>query len=460
MQMKTKAVIGLLLLLVVGAVILFKLDHRKGVSVPVIELDQEILESSQEVSVPLLKDTVTVSSVQDSAANQLFLANECPELLDDSIASNEKCLDAVERYFMDRSAYTVRLGGIVPQDGPFTFRSMLANHLSDHKLVVEALSRQDCRLLEGPIRTDLRETCNAEALFRYTHFTSTCRNAVLWREAFVPLQHNNEVFVDRESPHEKSYLNSEEIAELGQLNRYQYGLDESKALSAGNEALYYFQRNFRRKQLLQDVWLDTKKKCPSYVVTGSLAPLDGSTPNEEMMNWWTEGTKEAWRVRIQEYAAKHALPSDWTISVKDLEPYELLQSIAARLGFEWNLIVKDYVPGAFLDEEFQESKREFLRWKSELGQAFRNTPMKRDEVVLNVLQGVLGLREAGYKADIEYIVKSLCKTDPKWKQNGAKDCARAIRDAEARIDPQHTAVLRTLDEIEAAALRLDDYQYF
>ena len=180
----------------------------------------------------------------------------------------------------------------------------------------------------------------------------------------------------------------------------------------------------------------------------------------ELLNWWSDGTKENWRARLQSFADTRELPPGWTMTVEDPEPHELLRSIAARLGSEWNLIVSDYLVGDFMDEKFMKSKQEFLLWKSQLGQVFRNIPNKREEVVLNVVQGIEGLRNAGYEADIEYIARYLCTTDPELKERGIEDCATAIRDAEAKLDPQDTVALRILDEVEAAALKLNDYQYF
>ena len=462
--MKTKAVVGTLLLLIacVGGLVLFNADSRDGSSMPVNELeDQASYESSQEDSVPRLKSFVEVDVAPESATSPLFLGKECPELLDESVADDEVCLDAVERHFMDRPVYNVRFGGIVSRDSPFSFRSMFQNHMNDLRLVTEALSRPECRLLEGPIRLDLRETCNAESFFRFTYFSSVCRHAALWRENFEPLS-----YLETEaSPYEKNLsdqrlLISEESAELGVMSRYQYKLEESKAISAFDDSMYYKWRNSERKALLRDVWLDTSGRCPSYVVDGSLSPLDNDTSNVELLNWWSEGAKVFWRARLQRYADTREFPPGWAGSVEDPEPYELLQSIAARLGSEWNLIVRNYVVGAFMDEKFMKSKQEFLNWKSQIGEAFRNIPNKREQVVLNVVQGIVGLREAGYEADIEYIARSLCEVGPEWKERGVKDCATAIRDAETKLDPQDIVSLRILDEVEAAALKLSDYQYF
>ncbi|MCY3884437.1 MAG: hypothetical protein OXG24_05910 [Gammaproteobacteria bacterium] len=133
-------------------------------------------------SAPLEED---VSRADDE--NPLLLGRDCPETLGDEVRTDEDCLDAVEGHFMDRPAYVVQHFGMAPRDAPFTFREMLEGAEEDRRLVTEALSRPECRLLEGPIRPHLGEICNAEAFFRYGLLTELCNKAVVLRDYFIPV---------------------------------------------------------------------------------------------------------------------------------------------------------------------------------------------------------------------------------------------------------------------------------
>lgn len=462
--MKTKAGIGTLLLLIVcagGGLVLLHVDDDDQVALAqgAASESEGSFGKDKAQFARVTPGSSDGESLRAPPSNPLFLGDECPELLDEGVAADEDCLDAVERHFMDKAAYVVKARGMVPRDAPFTYAAMFDRHPRDLESVVEALSRPECRLLEGPIRMDLRETCNAEAFFRYTYFSSVCRRAADWKEAFQPLSTLwDEVSLQGTGEVQVQLLTPEERAAWESQSRYQYWLVSSK------------DRNATRERLLMDIWL-ASKKCPSHVVDGSLSHFDGVAPNEELRHWWTEGTQETWRDQRRRDAVEHGyhLPPEWETGAGGLvEPHKLLQAIAARLGFEWTLMGGSfdrgtplgYIPGAVMDREFMDSKREHHLWSSQLGEALALSPRGRTDAVVHAVRGVVGMRKAGYEADIEYIVESLCDTDLEWRKKGAKDCATAFKDAGTRLDPQDIIALRVLDEIEAEARKLESYQYF
>ena len=66
---------------------------------------------------------------------------------------------------------------MVPMKSTFTYGEMFYGQMRDRELVVDVLLRPDFQLLEGPIRINLRETCNAEAFGRYARLTELCHTA-------------------------------------------------------------------------------------------------------------------------------------------------------------------------------------------------------------------------------------------------------------------------------------------
>ncbi len=112
-------------------------------------------------------------------ASPLYLGHDCPDILDDDVRSDEGCLDAIERDLMDTAAYVVEHPYMVDREGPFTYRTMFDSLQQDRELVLEALARPECRLLDGPIRMDLKKTCNADAFYRLAVLTELCSS--VWR---------------------------------------------------------------------------------------------------------------------------------------------------------------------------------------------------------------------------------------------------------------------------------------
>ncbi len=125
-------------------------------------------------------DQVEVEPVQlvdseEPLASPLYLGRECPDLLSNEVRSDERCLDAIERDLMGKAAYVVEEPYMVPREGQFTYRTMFNRLQLDQGLVLEALAHPECRLLDGPIRTDLKESCNAEAFYRVASLGHCCR---------------------------------------------------------------------------------------------------------------------------------------------------------------------------------------------------------------------------------------------------------------------------------------------
>ena len=413
-----------------------------------------------------------------SSTNPLFLGEECPEILDEDIQSNKACLDAVEQRLMDKAAYTLDYFGMAPKNAPFTYRSMLENREKDRELVVEALSRSECRLLEGPIRLDLRETCNAEAFFRYALFTELCDSSRYIQDYFKPRADMRAQYEDAIAQYERAreqYLGemSQESQNRKQRGenialkpsnirkkmedlRTQYGLDDYRSGDDGtsryqstlialedfkdmeppasfrmprddDRGWYYSWRNHMREGLLRDIWLNTKGMCPSDVSIGSPNTRDGCSTDNELFGWWNESKEKS----------------------RQNHP---LTEVAARLGDE-RLIVIDAHIAKVSGKEFNRSKKELFPWIGQLQEALWS------ESPLLAARGLVGLRNAGYEADIEGIVKVLCGTRSKETEY-AEDCAKAIGNAEEQLDATDLETLRALDEIAEVALKLDVYQHF
>ena len=333
-------------------------------------------------------------------SSPLVLGDECPEWLDDSVRSDTKCLDAIEGYLLDKAVYTLRFPGMLPKQASFTFRTMFDSYEKDKKLATDALVDQECQLLSGPMRMDLRDRCNAKALFRYGEYVFSCYAAreMNW---FVP----GPVFQGK-----------------SRYQKYSGGIEElERAREEGDERLeqYYSNRNGLREHVLRDIWLESRGWCP----------IDSHLPQE-----WTKAHQD-----LKEIVAR--LGDEKT----------LFQPLGGGIG-----------PG-FGDEAYWKSKRELYPWQGHMitaigggGTAFPTTDPTL--AIISAARGILGMRKAGYEPAIEEIVKDLCGNSNLAGLDIASDCATAYQNAKLQLDPIDLQEFHALDEIKETALKLDLYQ--
>lgn len=363
----------------------------------------------------------------NSLNSPLFLGDECPETLDQSISSNVECLQAIDQHFRSEAAYTIDYFGMVPQKSPFTYGEMFDEHKKDRELVVDALVRPECRLLEGPIRLDLREICNADAFGRYALFADLCHTATGGGRWFDP------------------WLKSSKSA-------YRHKMDElgdfksNPAKWQGNVDLYHSQLNELREKVLKDVWLGTK--CPSDTSGDWVFPYEASPTLGELATWWNEGTVEVRKNQL----IKYNLPSS-VIDQLQWAPHERLAEIAARLG-DTRLVFYDshisLLPG---NNEYRNSKRSLYLWMEQLSEALEVRDSSREVSISLAARGLVGMRESGFEADVAEIARILCKTkDSQKAKTVVKDCASAFRAAESMLDTADWKALRMLDEIASQAV--------
>ena len=360
----------------------------------------------EEVSIGSVDQFDPETEIEVVASNPLILGDECPEWLDDSVRTNTKCLDAVERYFLDKAVYTLTFPGMVPKQASFTYRTMFDSFENDKQLVTDLLGDPECHLLSGPMRLDLRAKCNAESVFRYTQFANFCHDAreMNWFE------------LDSRFQGKSRYLqNSGGIEDL------------ESAREEGDERLeqYYSYRNSLRERVLRDVWLESYDLCP----------------------------------------AEFLSPQEWTkTSRMPVEPHRALTEIAARLGDEQTLFAgQGCIMVDFGDKAYRQSKGKLHPWQGKMitaiggiGAVFGTSD--RTEAIVAAAHGIVGMKEVGYEADIQQIVRRLCGSGYIASQDEAKDCATAYQKAKLHLDPIDLQVFSALDEIRDTAIELDLYQ--
>lgn len=337
----------------------------------------------------------------DSYDSSLLLSEACAERLYEDALADEGCLAALEEHFIDQPAYTLNLFGMSPKPGPFTFREMIDNYERDRELVLEAMSRPECQLFQGPIRLDLREICNADAVFRLVQFANLC----MFHDQFERVR--TDYFRTNENRYEAELNRLEALKSQDPPRRLQGEWD-------GGLAKYYMERNRIRERVLREAWLDKKEKCA---------------------------------------------PIDW-----EIVPHEI-NEIAARLGFEPFFIADVRTRSTLLhwtigtlglrDIEFKESVEAKFHWVTQMNNADSMwDPRSRAARMALIARGLAKMRDVGYETDIESLVKRLCEDSPSDEDPVYEQCTKALSEAEQLLEPTDMASLRLLDELAMEALKL------
>ena len=368
-----------------------------------------------------------VEESESPSNSMLFLGNECPDPLEQSSLSNAECAKAIDQHFRNEAAYTIEYFGMVPKESPFTYGEMFNGFKGDRELVVDALLRPECRLLEGPIRMDLRESCNADALGRFALLTELCHTATGGNKWFDPWLRGSK----------SAYRHK--MDELGDF-------ESNPEKSQSDVEAYYAKVNEIREGVLKDVWLGSK--CPSFTSRDHLFPDEVSRSLVELARWWDEGTNEVRKNQL----AKYDLPP----SVMDSllwAPYERLAEIAVRLG-DTRLVFYDSLISLLSESnEYRKSKRSLYLWMEQLNVALEVRDSSRERSIALAARGFVGMRESGFEADVVAVARFLCETeDSQEPRTVVEDCASMFRAAELMLDTAEWKALRMLDEIATVAL--------
>ena len=381
----------------------FQRDKTGAERVNALVRDVTSIGETSNSSSSLEETSVATSPVVDQGSidNPLSFAGACPDILDESVWSNTVCLEALERHFGGQPAYLLTFGEImVPRSATFTYKDLFERHESDREFLKEALSHSICLLLDGPIRLDLRDTCNAEAFYRYSLFVTLCHQAES-RNWFKP----------NFRPDGSS--------------RYQFLLhrgtdfEHLQELSGGELSDYFESRNSMREYVLKDIWMISTNQCPRNALHSSNFGLEG-----EMAIRWQK------------------------ITDRGKNP---LIDISTRLGDERIIIARPHL--SELPSDLFESRCEVYPWLCQLEQAISRLPYDYADRLINSARGIEAMREAGYEDDLDRFVTYLCAT-----QYPQLPISKAIEEAEQELDPiDDIGALRVLDEISNTAVKLSLY---
>lgn len=252
---------------------------------------------------------------------------------------SEECLQSLDAYFMDKPFAWKEFDWLLE---PMTYRRIFADPGGDGEKVLAALESPECRLEEGGIRWDLRESCHAESFANYANVLKFCRDPI----------NDFEVSSD-----DSLGLTEREISEARWIKYedYEYwvlhGEYEMHSTWAGEKLLemrWLAERACSQHDVRTLTWHDITENNLFEIlepIGKKLELSSGKYDSSAMAAFFKQFTGDSSR-------------SFWSEDAVDV-----LRALAARLGDEWAASVYE---STVEDEEWKDHEEETMPWKKYL----------------------------------------------------------------------------------------------
>lgn len=318
---------------------------------------------------------------------------------------SEECLESLDTYFLDKP-FVWKDFDWLPL--PLTYQRIFADPTTDRGNVLSALERSECRLEEGEVRWDLKESCHAESFTNYANFLYFCQYVEEKLDSDLDMAQN-------------FFYGSAFWPNVWQ--RYSMWDLENPRLS-----------EWAGERLLEGRWI-VERTCKRFdTETLSLDPQHYAT----LMDIWK---------RLEEDTGAYD------------RAFEVLRSMAARLGDEWASIV--YTSRREHDVwNTHESKN--MPWKHHL-RTMRSAMSKpsvetgsdaRDKALSFALVVWGELEEAGIRVDLDRLVDYVCGGNWRRSKDTCEDTISELKENEVSTDQDYW---HRLSEFEARAIQIGLY---
>lgn len=377
---------------------------------------------------------------------------------------SDKCLQSLDTYFVDQHFAWNGLDWFLV---PMTYRRIFADPDGDREKVLAALDRAACRLEEGQIRWDLKESCNAESFANYANFIHFCQHSA----PVVRLLQEGSV-----APSESETMD----ARLTTFEVYEDWDEQYKRSS-----------RWAGERLLEGRWI-VEKKCKEHSArTLTWDYIHDSEYFERLKeigirfelfsDSWGSSSTDAFFHQISVDAEKTFVASD---------AFQTLRALAARLGDEWAASV--YVSNEE-DDAWNAHEIESLPWKQSLRIMQAGIYWNRENLGIenaSSFENVLGVTEyldislamgniyshrgdnarvsalafglnawdeldrAGIEIDVDRLVEYIC--DPSWAKSSL-NCQESIAELSKTNSPVDQYYWHRLSEFKTRSIELGLY---
>lgn len=349
---------------------------------------------------------------KDSAQYSLAdaLTQVCPDLQSDL---SVECKLALDEIFWDKPLGDYSEFVSVPN--PLTYRRIFTDPPSDRALVVEALQHRECRLQEGDLRLDLKESCHGEAFAKFASFMKFCDSKE---------NRGYEIEWFKQHPNHDG------------KSRFQLEMDHIEQYREIEPDGYFGMRNSIWSDVLESRWLHDK--CLHYDMS---------------------------QLRIRPESKEFSqleLISLGLVHVQALEPATTLSMMAARFGVGWSFGVEVLVGPVGLGSRDSYGKYlyEHHPWIPKLNEAL--VPYYgRDQRLRASIEVIKSLQDIGWELNLDKLVIGVCGNETysrvyehsALKLPPSESCSEALEQLNAEIPQSDFRELKILEEFERLALK-------
>lgn len=311
------------------------------------------------------------------------------------------CIDTLDEFFMDSVLphWENRIDRLLHLGASPTFDRVFEDPSTNRSLALEALSREECRLEEGAIHSELHVNCNARAIASHALFVKYCMPSTT--------NYRDDWFGPMAGGFESEGLKED------RMSYYEYQLAGIERFQDSDLDTYKQRRQRLKNRVLRSAWIETR--CSKFDSILSL-PL----------NAWPS-IQQSTTAMYEEQFGNDLL--QWKPNVKihfrrDIldEEYFRLLSIAARLGDSW--AITEYYRQGTKDEEFLNSIEALRPWLPHLRRATL-TSVPKTEILTDAIRAVVLADQDGLKVDRKLLVQVACRNIPIFD-----DCTTAFSQIE------------------------------
>ena len=313
---------------------------------------------------------------------------------------SEECTEALEIHLLDRNPFALfshEKFSLIQIDNPLTYERIFTDPENDLERILDAISRPECRLADGPIvNWELKNSCHADSFTNYATFYHVC------------------------------YVGISFAAHLSYLSDYEplFQIDPRTKSS--------FWQNYLERR-----WVSNH--CRSFNQAIRLNTENYPAQYQQLLN-------------IGQDHDRVFIPLESQQNDENFVLYKTLLSLGARLGDEAATL--EYLPQSNIQLETYYNERQ--PWRENWEQPKRDTQPSESQL-LTALDLIASVADTDVKLDWEDLVKRVCKPDLVQGVSSHPSCQTLISDLLKKLDPTEERKIQALNQFERKAIELGLY---
>lgn len=363
---------------------------------------------------------------------------------------SEECLRSLDAYFLDRPFSWKDFEWL---RFSMTYRRIFADPEGDIDRVIDALARPECRLDEGEIRWDLKESCYAESFANYANFLDSCQyvaeGTALSSNESIPLRETSNVDVRQTTYERHDRWTEEKLLEerwIVEEKCVRHDLRKLVLDSTRNQKEYGVLEAVGRKlEIFPQSSGSSSMDAFLYQLTDGKIPF-GREDAINVLRTLAARLGDSWAASVYESIAED---EEWNVHEAKTMPWKKYIEV---MHSAMNWIQADDVKSWVL---FQAAIKEAPQEVAAMGDYYLKNGAEARTIVLAYALGAWGeLGKTDMMIDLDRLVEFVC--DPNWKKR-TQDCQQVIGELNEIGTSTDQHFWRRLSQFEARAIELDLY---